>query len=168
MKKNVIWFIVVVVGTLLQTTWPDALKLQGVLPDVALLLVVYFAVMEGEERAMFTGLIGGVYQDVASDATLGHHVLCLVAVGFVMGRLSTRLVTEHPVVKAGLVFLAALSAGILYIAIQYVQQPANGAFNPILTSAIPSAFYTALLTPVVFLILGWSFQAKKTASGGRA
>lgn len=168
MKKNIFWFITVAACALLQTTWPDGLKLQGVLPDLPLLVVVYFAVFEGEERAMFTGLIGGIYQDVASNAVLGHHVFCLVALGYFAGRLSTRLITEHPAVKAGLVFLSALGAGILYVGIQYVQQPSAGALDPILTSVIPSAFYTACITPVVFYILRLIFHRKKALGGGLA
>ncbi len=168
MKKNILWFITVAACALLQTTWPDTLKLQGVLPDLPLLLVVYFAVMDGEERAMFTGLIGGIYQDVASNAALGHHVFCLVALAYFVGRISTRLITEHPAVKAGLVFLAAVGAGVLYVCIQYVQQPALGALEPVLTSVIPSAFYTAVITPMMFYVMSWIFHPKKASIGGLA
>ncbi len=166
MRKNILWLLAIVAAALVQTTWPDALKLQGVLPDLPLLLVVYFAMAEGEERAMFTGLIGGIYQDVASSAVLGHHVFCLVAAGYAIGRLSTRLITEHPAVKAGMVFLAALMAGVLFTSIHYIQQPASGAIYPFLTSVVPGAFYTAVLTPFVFAVLGWVFHRRRALSGG--
>lgn len=164
MTKNAVWVLITMAVALLQTTWPDALKVQGVIPDLVLLLVIYFAIGEGEERAMFTGLVGGIYQDVASNAVLGHHVICLVTVGFLVGRLSTRLVTEHPAVKAGLVFCAGVLHGIFYVFIQFVQQPVSGAIYPILNSVIPGAFYSALITPLLFPLLGWIFHRRRQAA----
>ena len=161
-KKYVLWAVVVIGAALIQTTWPDAVKLQGVLPDLTLLLVVYFAIADGEERAMFTGVLGGMYQDVAGNAVLGHHILCNVVVGFSVGRLATRLVTEHPAVKVGLVVCASLVHGILYTAILYVQEPDVGALHTLVTSVVPGAFYTALMTPIVFLVLTRLFHWRDT------
>ena len=166
--KNVFWVIVLLVAALLQTAWPESLKLQEVMPDLSLLLVVYFAISEGEERAMMTGLFSGLYQDVASSAVLGHHILCLVLLAYLIGRLSTRLITEHPAIKAAFVLLAGFFQGGLFTLIQYVQEPAAGLFYPLLTSAIPTAFYTALITPFVFVALEWIFRRYEAPQGGAA
>lgn len=152
-RKNLLWLIVTVAAALVQTTWLDIIRIQGVLPDLTLLLVIYFAVTDGEERAMFTGLLGGLYQDVASDAALGHHVLCLVIVGYATGRMARRLIADHPAVKAGLVFAASVAHGLLYLMIQYVHDPENTrvlyAFG---TTTLPGAFYTALCTPAFYVL----------------
>jgi len=166
MAKNIIWMITVVAAALLQTTWPDYLKIQGVLPDLSLLLVVYFAIVDGEERAMFTGVIGGMYQDVASNSVLGHHIICLVITGYAVGRFSTRLITEHPAIKAGLVFLAGIAHGLLFRMILYVQDPANGLWQGLITVAVPGAFYTAVITPLAFLLLGVLFGRRDALQGG--
>jgi rod shape-determining protein MreD len=168
MMKNGIWLIAVVGTALVQTTWPDFLKIQEAVPDLTLLLVVFFGIIEGEERAMYTGLIGGIYQDVASNAVLGHHVICLVIVGYLVGRISVRLITEHPAIKVGLAFAAGFLSGTLFTFIQYVQQPDISATYQIVTSVVPSAFYTALLTPLLFLVLGWVFQPRQSYQGGLA
>jgi rod shape-determining protein MreD len=155
--RAALWLVTVLAAALLQATWPDLLKLQGVVPDLVLLMVVYIALTDGEERAMYTAAIGGIYQDVATNAVLGHHVLCLVIVAYGIGRLSNRLVTEHPAIKAGLVLLGGVAEGLLYVMVLYVQNPAVGAITMILASAVPAAFYTALLTPFVFPVLGRLF-----------
>ena len=152
------WALIVVVAALIQTTWLDAIRLQGVLPDLILLLVVYFAIAEGEERAMFTGLLGGLYQDVAGGALLGHHILCHVVTGYIAGRVARRLITEHPAMKAGLVLCASFLHGVLFTCIQYVQMPEMSALHMLGATVIPGAFYTSLLTPVVFFILDRSFH----------
>jgi len=166
MRKNIMWAVIVVTAALIQTTWLDAIEIAGVVPDLALLLVIYFAVNDGEERAMFTGVLAGIFQDIASEATLGHHVLCLVLIGFTVGRLTTRLITEHPAIKAGLVLAAGLVNGILYTAIGYVQEPGLTALRTIAAVVIPGAFYTALVTPLVFLLLDKPFRRDGTTAGG--
>lgn len=154
------------VVSMIETTWLGIVQVQGVLPNLVLLLVVYFALAEGQERAMFTGLLGGVFQDIAANTSLGHHVLCYVVVGYIAGRISTRLVTEHPAVKAGLVFIASLLSGVLYTLIQYIQTPDMGALQYLATSVIPSAFYTALFTPFVFFFLERTIRRLVPVTGG--
>ena len=158
MTKHIIWALLVIAAALIQTTWLEAIRIAGVLPDLAVLLVVYFAILEGEERAMYTGLLAGLFYDVIRHATLGHHILCLVVAGYTIGRIATRLITEHPAVKAGLVFAAAFINGLLYTAIEYVQTPQIGAINTITAHVAPTAFYTAAVTPLVFHALDWSLR----------
>ena len=86
-------------------------------------------------------------------------------VGYVVGRISTRLVTEHPAVKAGLVLCAALADGLLFTVIQYVQEPDLSVVRTILGTVIPGAFYVTLLTPVVFLLLGRLFPQQRPIRG---
>ncbi len=153
MRRYIIWAVVVIAAALLQTTWLDAFRVLGVTPNLMLLLVVYFGLMEGEERAMLTGVLGGLFQDVAGNNTLGHHILCLVVIGYAVGRISTRLVTDHPAVKAGVVFLASLANGLAFTTIHYIQRPTTPAIETIIERVVPGAFYTALITPILFWLL---------------
>jgi len=157
-RRTIMWAALAIAAAVVETTWLDALRIGGGVPNITLLLVVYFAITEGEERAMYTGVLGGIFQDVAGDARLGHHVLCHAIVGFVIGRLSARLVTDHPAVKAGLVFCASLIHGILFTVIQYVQDPgATRVMNSVIAVVLPSAFYTGIVAPVVFFMLDLAF-----------
>ena len=167
-RKNLYWAIAVMAAALVETTWLKAISVMDVTPNLTLLLVIYFAIAEGEEQAMLTGALGGVFQDVARSAVLGHHVLCLVLVGYASGRIATRLVTEHPAVKAGLVFCASIVSGLLSILIQYVQNPDLAAMHNILARVVPEAFYTALFTPVLFFLLDRSFRHRNLALRGGA
>jgi rod shape-determining protein MreD len=158
MLKNIGWVIAIIVAAILQTTWPDGLKLQGVAPDLTLLLVVYFAFNDGEERAMFSGLLGGLYLDVVGDFGLGHHVLSLVVVGYIAGKVSTRFITEHPAVKVGSVFVSAVIQGILFTLVQEIRTPDQGFFLTLLEVVVPGAFYSSIFTPVIFGFLQRMFH----------
>jgi rod shape-determining protein MreD len=153
MRTNLIWAAAVISMALLEAQWPYVLRIQGVVPQLVLILVVFFAIVDGEERAMFTGLLGGVFQEVATDDALGHRVICLVVVGYVTGAIARRLITENPAVKASAVLVASVAHGILYLAIDYVQRPGVSNVSGQLVALLPQAFYTALVTPVLFMLL---------------
>ena len=158
MRKNITWAILMAATALIQTTWLDAVQVKGVTPNLVLLVVIYFAITDGEERAMFSGVLGGLFQDVARDSVLGHHVLCYVAVGFLTGRIAIRLITQHPAVKVGLVCIAGLFFGLFYSIILAVQDPQWAVFASLKRTVIPSTLYTALLTPFVFFAMDRLFQ----------
>lgn len=165
MRRTILWLVVIVITALVQSTWLGVIRVGGVLPNLTLLLVVYFALTDGAERAMFTGFLAGVFQDVMGDVTLGHNVLCNVIAGYLIVRVSNRLVTGHPAVKAGLVLAAGLLHGLLHTLVLYVQQPDVGATHLLVSVVIPAAMYTALVTPVMFLALGLMFQRSLPHAG---
>ncbi len=160
MRKNILWTILIIATALIQSTWlaEDNFQVMGVSPNLVLLLVIYFAITEGEERAMFTGVLGGLFQDVGSDSVIGHHILCYVVVGFLTGRIAVRLITQNPAVKVGLVCIAGLLNGILYSVIQSVQNARWLVFADVKSIVVPATLYTALLTPVVFFLMDRLFQ----------
>lgn len=153
MRNHLLWAILVIATALVEVTLLQPFRLQGVLPDLILLLVIYAGIAHGEERAMFVGTLGGLFQDVTANTGVGHHVLCLVITGFLVGRLSRRLVTDHPAVKAGLVFCMAVLHGLIFTAISYVQNPHLEVMYTLTVSVVPGAFYTALVTPLIFFVL---------------
>lgn len=153
MRRILFWTLVSIVAALIEATWLRAIRFQGVMPDLVLILVVYCAITEGEERAMYMAALGGLFQDVYSDTVLGHHVLCLVIVAFVVGRVAKRLITDNPAVKAASVFIASIVNSLLYAFIEYVQKTDGHALYVMLADVIPRAFYTALVTPLLFLLV---------------
>lgn len=168
MRRNFLWATLVILAALIQTTWLDVITVRGVQPDLVLLLVVYFAILDGEERAMWTGALGGVFSDVATSTRLGHHVVCFVIVGYVLGQISHRLIKEHPIVKAVLVVASALAYGVLYNFVSNLIDPEHRAFSAIANETIPGAFYTAVFAPIMFFVLSRFFVRKHLSQGGFA
>lgn len=144
--------------TMLQISWPEILKIEGTVPNLPLIAIIYIALTYGEERAMIASVLGGLYLDVASDSSLGFHILCFVVPAFIFGRISARLISLHPAIKACLVFLATTLYGIIFNTISYLQNPYTNFFYTLIVDTIPQAFYTAILTPLVFWLVGGFFN----------
>ncbi len=157
------WFALIVLAALVQATWLEAMTIRGVMPSLIITLFIYAALTYGEEGGMYAGAFGGILEDVSSNAALGHHVLCHVIVAYVAGRVASRLITEHPAVKAALVLLAALSDGLLFLLVSYIRDPRTSFFDHFASNVVPAAFYTALITPLVFVILDRLLQPRLRA-----
>jgi rod shape-determining protein MreD len=153
MRHLGLWIVLVIGLALLEATWLQAISIQRVVPDLMLVLVVYFAIAEGTERGLYTGLVGGIFQDVSGNTAVGHHVLCLIVVAFIVGRMANRLITDNPYVKTVTVLIASILHGVLYLAIEYVQKVDASAIYSMSFSIMPQAFYTACVTPIIFYLI---------------
>jgi len=165
MRRNVFWAVLVAATALIQTTWLGAVRIQGALPDLTLLLVIYFALRDGEERAMWTGVLGGLFQDVAGNAVIGHNILCNVVIGYIVARVCQRLITDHHAVRVALVILACLARGVLYTLAFYVQNPDLAAVHHIVVTVVPGAFYTAICALFLFPVLDRPFVREAFVKG---
>ena len=75
-------------AVVLQASVFDAFAWQGIVPDLALLVVVGVALVRGGEFGMITGFAAGVVLDLAppADHLAGRWALALLVVGYVAGR----------------------------------------------------------------------------------
>jgi rod shape-determining protein MreD len=79
---------VILVAVVLQVTVFSALSFDGVVPNLALLVVVAAALVRGPEFAAALGFVGGLAIDLAppADHVAGRWALALVVVGYLAGR----------------------------------------------------------------------------------
>ncbi len=78
----------VVVALLLQVTLFPQVAIDGVVPDVVLLVVVAAALVRGPSYAMTLGFLAGLVLDLAppADHVAGRWAIALVVVGWLVGR----------------------------------------------------------------------------------
>jgi rod shape-determining protein MreD len=75
----------VLTALLLQTTVLTRLPLPGGAPDLLLVLVVGFALVEGPLSGTVTGFVAGLLADLGADHELGRTALVLAVVGYAAG-----------------------------------------------------------------------------------
>src|SRR3954470_9366295 len=99
---------VIVLAVVLQVAVFSALSFEGVVPNLALLVVVAAAVLRGPEFAAVLGFLGGLAVDLAppADHVAGRWALALVVVGYLAGRVRHDAGTSA---TAALVTVAACS-----------------------------------------------------------
>jgi len=79
------------IAFLLRATATPALSIDGVTPDLVLVVVVMAALRQGAWRGALYGLVGGLLEDIATGRMIGMHGLGLMLGGAAAGLLRRRL-----------------------------------------------------------------------------
>jgi len=93
---------------LLESTLLQFVRVAGVRPDLVLVLVVFYAIINGSKEGAFWGFMGGLAKDFLSGYYLGLNALSLAVIGYLVGLGHTRLFRESHYVLAGVTFLATV------------------------------------------------------------
>ncbi|RYU13089.1 rod shape-determining protein MreD [Nocardioides iriomotensis] len=142
--------VVVTLAVVLQVAGFSLLSIHGVVPNLALLVVVAAALVRGPDFAAVLGFLAGLAVDLAppADHVAGRWALALVVVGYVAGRVRQDA-GSSPV--AALVTVAASSfigTSVFALSGMVLQDPAVPVAEAL--TVIPLAVgYDLLLTPFV-------------------
>lgn len=138
----------VLTALLLQDTVMTRLPLPGAAPDLMLVLVVAFALVEGPLSGMTTGFIGGVLTDSLSDHALGRLALAYAVVGYFAGMVQDEL--DRSIVLSFLTMAAgAFGAVLIFAGEGILLGDPRVTLGAIATSVLSSVPYAVALTPFV-------------------
>lgn len=136
----------------LQGTVVAMLPLPGAPPDLLVVLVVAYALIEGPLSGMTTGFVAGVLADSLSDHQLGRLALVYAVVGYVTGYIEddTARSTLLPFFAVG---AGAVGAVLLFGAEGVLLADPRVTGPAVLRSLVSSAPYAVVLTPFVVPVL---------------
>ena len=141
---------IIIAILVVETHWPTPLLFGRAKPDLMLLLVLYCAFSGGPARAMGIGFIGGLLEDILSAGPLGLNVFCKVLIGYGVGVVGTRIVTEHPIVMTLIVFVSTICEATLIILLSFLYRDHVSVKFMFLHIGVPMAFYNSILAPLCF------------------
>lgn len=140
-------------GSLAQTSLVPALRIGGVAPDIPLILTVLLGLRRGPEVGCLAGFVLGLVQDTAGGGFVGAQALTKALVGFAAGLMGERLWVSNPLVQVpGLVLLSFVEGLSRYGLLQLFHFPA--AFGDLMLHVIlPQALYNGFLGAAGILTL---------------
>lgn len=145
--------VVVVTALLLQGAVMARLPLPGAAPDLVLVVVVAFALVEGSRSGLLTGFWAGLLADLAGDAQLGRLALAYAIVGYLCGLL--REDTERSVVLPfAAVGVGAAVAVLVYAAEGVLLGDPRITGSAVVRSLASTVPYSVVLTPFVVPVVG--------------
>ncbi len=140
-----------VAGLLVRASAERTIGIQGVVPDLLTLVVVYWALAGGGLAGVFAGFVVGLVADADVGRTLGLTAGTLAAIGYLAGNFGPSLHRERPPAQFVVLFVATglvLSVRTLFAAQGDVAAWAS-VFVP---DVVLRALYTAFVGPLVYLI----------------
>ena len=142
----------VLTALLLQYAVISRLPLPGVVPDLLLVLVVAYGLVEGPLSGMTTGFIAGVLADSLADHQLGRLALAYAVVGYATGFIEDD--TERSTLVPFLAVGAGALAGVLVFAAEGILLgDPRISLHAVVRSLVSSVPYAVVLTPFVVPVL---------------
>ena len=148
--------LLVVAAVNLQIGFFPSLAVQGVVPDVVLLVVVATALVRGPEYGAVLGFVAGLALDLAppADHTVGRWALALVVTGYLAGLV--RHDADRSAIAAVLTVAASAFVGTSVFALSGLALGDSGVSAEAVLSVVPIAVcYDIALTPLVLPPVGW-------------
>ena len=103
-------------SVLLQASVVHSVSIGGVVPDLVLLCVIFYALYQGAGRGLAAGMALGCLTDLLSAGIMGMNTLILGCIGAGTGLLRERVYTTHPLTR----LLVAAVAGLLHNLLYYI------------------------------------------------
>lgn len=153
MKLSLAFFVVGVLLVLLQTTFLHLLPIGPIVPDLILVLCVYWGLHHPTVGAVLGSFLLGYSVDVVSSPILGLNAFAMSLVFLAVYASSRSIWLHHPVVSSVVVLLAALIKGAALILVWTVFLSVEGFWAGALRYILLEALVAAVLAPAVFALL---------------
>lgn len=156
------WTAVVVTALLLQSTVFAQVKLAGAQPELMYLVTVVMAMLEGPTTGALAGFSAGLGQDFLLNQPKGITALTLTILGYAVGQVRQYIVTPSPALPVVLVATATLGGILFYGFVSFLLGQLGTGFPFLLRTAVLSAVYNAVLTPLLYPLLKRMAEASRS------
>lgn len=153
---------------IMQVTLCDFIRIGGIMPNVMILLPVFFGLLHGKRTGMFVGFVSGFFYDLFFTEILGFSMLIFTIIGYVCGMLFNQYEEKKITMPLIMVVISTFVFEFLNYVAHYMLR------NRIITGyyvgriIIPIVIYTAILAIALYwliVILNRAMDKKEKPSG---
>ena len=159
MSSGLIFSTILIGATLFQTTVLPYIEINGVHPDLVLILVVGWVILRGVEQGLVWALIGGISIDFISAAPFGIFTLALIIVALITSLVHGLTFGSSIVLPLSLIFpLSLLFNGIALLFLNVLGRPViwtDALVNVLIPVAIFNTGVMVLVFPLLYLLNRW-------------
>ena len=162
--KGIVLVLLLLLAVVLQVSFFGFFNLDGVVPNLALLVVVAVAITRGPEVAAPLGFLGGLLLDLAppADHVVGRWALALVVAAYVAGRVRQDVRPTAGSVVATVAASSFVGTSVFALSGIVLQDPAL-AVGDVLQVVAVGVFWDVLLTPFVLPLVMGAFRRLEPA-----
>lgn len=162
MRRALSWGAVILTVLLLQSTVFAQIELFGAKPELAYLVTVVLAMIEGPSAGASGGFAAGMAQDFMLNQPKGITALTLTLLGYAVGMIRQYIASPSPALPVLLVTGATAVGTVFYGLVSFLLGELSVGWGFLLRTAILASIYNGILTPLAYPIL------RRVAEGSRA
>jgi rod shape-determining protein MreD len=151
---------ILVGNMIIQSTLLPFVQVYGIQPDTLMVLVCSFGLLGGSYYGVFTGLAGGLLQDVLYGGPIGIAALQYMIVGYLMGQLNERIFLGKILMPTLCAFGGSIVRGLFMMVYLYFKRVDISTDVGLSLVILPEALYTALFMPLIFYLMSLLFRQR--------
>jgi rod shape-determining protein MreD len=163
---KVLWLLLFPIA--LQTTVFSRLNFMGVVPDLVLIIIICYGLLNGTNKGLFLGLIGGILLDLTAGGILGINIITKALIGFCAGYLERMVFKDNLFVPILSVLAGTIISELLSFLILSAFGWRMGFFSFFFSILCPLCLYHIVLTGPIYIILlkalNWYKHRKKVGA----
>ena len=148
------WVTAVIIGIayVLQTTLMHSVAIFGAMPDLVLIALFCYSIVEGKERGAMAGVLTGLFVDLMSGGAFGFHTLIYMYLGVAAGILGNHVFGKNALTAMMITCILSLLYGFVLAVSMYVSKTDRNIGYMLLQITLPSAVYNAVISFFVYLL----------------
>lgn len=141
-----------------QSTFFANYSIKGVVPDLVLVFVIFYALLNGADKGARYGLLCGLLEDLYTGRFIGMNAVSKSVTAYIIGRMQHRVFTENVAVGIFSVIIGSLLNAFLLLIMALIYFAAFNLTINFLIDALYQVVYNVLLTTPIYL---WYYQSSK-------
>jgi rod shape-determining protein MreD len=139
---------------ILQSTIVQKIALWGVIPDFALIVLIYTSIKNGSMEGQVSGFASGIATDFISRRPLGFTVFTQTIIGFVYGIFKSNVFIDFIIAPFLMAFIATIFKALLTVILSiFFPGSSVKAYSFFTAELWIESLYNAVLAPFVFAFL---------------
>ena len=118
--KYLIYIMLMIFSFILQTTFIQHIAIDGIMPNLMLLLVICVAFMQGESDGLFLGIIGGLLHDCFYGQYIGSNLFLYAIIGYIVGIVCRSLYKDNFLVSVVTSVVATLGYEFFFLSLIHI------------------------------------------------
>ncbi len=155
--KKPIFFILILVLSLLEATILNSFKLLGVKPDLLLISVVIAGLIFDLKWGFIFAILAGILKDSLAAGPFGINTLLFSLWVFLIVNLSRKITLDINLVRIILVFIVAVSHNLVKKMIFFILGLSSASIGMFIYITFMESLYTAAILPVLFRFIESAF-----------
>lgn len=141
-----------------QSTFFANYSIKGVVPDLVLVFVIFYALLNGADKGARYGLLCGLLEDLYTGRFIGMNAVSKSVTAYIIGRMQHRVFTENVAVGIISVVIGSLLNAFLLLIIALIYFAAFNLTISFLIETLYQVVYNVLLTTPIYL---WYYRSSK-------
>ncbi|NLN88103.1 MAG: rod shape-determining protein MreD [Syntrophomonadaceae bacterium] len=135
----------------LQTTFFRSFSIQGAVPDLLLILVIFYSVFNGSTKGAVYGVACGIWEDLYQGRIIGVNAICKGITAFILGRMQGEVFQENILVGViGVLGGTIINVALLFM-ISFLAIPGFSLNRAILADVVYHGVYNVIISAPIYI-----------------